>query len=137
MKLVGRKCMKMGSFVKITNDLVYETSVVLFDNKWLSRSIDNVAIGVLVYAGVSGRGLVGVAGVVEKAAEMGEKELPVKVLMVLTTWPACHPSLVSCLPSLEESLPSMPDAYGQSLKALSSQSAASGSESRVPGAMSK
>nr|GEZ94591.1 hypothetical protein [Tanacetum cinerariifolium] len=28
---------------------------------------------VLVYAGVSGRGLVGVVGVVEKAAEMGEK----------------------------------------------------------------
>nr|GFB04496.1 hypothetical protein [Tanacetum cinerariifolium] len=32
--LVGRKCV---------NDFVYETSVVLFDNDWLSRNIDNVA----------------------------------------------------------------------------------------------
>nr|GEV23374.1 hypothetical protein [Tanacetum cinerariifolium] len=30
---------------------------------------------------------------------------------VLTTRPACHPSLVSCLLSLKESLPSVPDAY--------------------------
>nr|GFD39246.1 hypothetical protein [Tanacetum cinerariifolium] len=39
------------------------------------------------------------------------------------------------LPSLEESLPSVPDAYGQPLKALPSQSAASGSESHVPDAV--
>nr|GEZ81755.1 reverse transcriptase domain-containing protein [Tanacetum cinerariifolium] len=51
----------------------------------------------------------------------------------LTTQPACHPSLVSCLPSLGGSLPSVPDAYGQSLEALPSQSAASESESHIPG----
>ncbi|GJR09660.1 hypothetical protein Tco_0792312 [Tanacetum coccineum] len=32
-------------------------------------------------------------------------------LAVLTTRPACHPSLASCLSSLGESLPSVPDAY--------------------------
>ncbi|GKC75467.1 hypothetical protein Tco_1126241 [Tanacetum coccineum] len=36
-----------------------------------------------------------------------------------------------------ESLPYVPDAYGQSLKALLSQPIASGSESHVPGAVSK
>ncbi|GKE92971.1 hypothetical protein Tco_1574066, partial [Tanacetum coccineum] len=56
-------------------------------------------------------------------------------LAVLTTRPACPPSLVSCLSSLRESLPSVPYVYGQSLKALPSQSAASGSESHVPGAV--
>nr|GFC78756.1 hypothetical protein [Tanacetum cinerariifolium] len=58
-------------------------------------------------------------------------------LAVQTTQPACHPSLVSCLSSLEESLPSVPDVYGQSLEALSSQPAASGSESHVPGDVSE
>ncbi|GKF98188.1 hypothetical protein Tco_0296971 [Tanacetum coccineum] len=52
-------------------------------------------------------------------------------LAVLTTWLACHPSLVSCLSSLGESLPPVPYVYGQSFEALPSQSAASGSETRV------
>ncbi|GJV56487.1 hypothetical protein Tco_1457492 [Tanacetum coccineum] len=56
---------------------------------------------------------------------------------VLTTRPACQPSLASCLSSLRESLPSVPDTYGQSLEALLSQPAASGSESHVPGAVSE
>ncbi|GKG62132.1 hypothetical protein Tco_0632036, partial [Tanacetum coccineum] len=34
-----------------------------------------------------------------------------------------------------ESLPSVPDAYGQSLKALPSQTVASGNESHIPGAV--
>ncbi|GKB39066.1 hypothetical protein Tco_0884008 [Tanacetum coccineum] len=42
-------------------------------------------------------------------------QLPSKLssaaLAVLTTRPACHPSLVSCLSSLGESLPSMPYVY--------------------------
>nr|GEV72338.1 putative polyprotein [Tanacetum cinerariifolium] len=59
------------------------------------------------------------------------------LVIVLTTWPACHPSLVSSLPSLRESLPSVPDAYGQSLVALLSQHATSGSESHVTGAVSE
>ncbi|GKG07805.1 hypothetical protein Tco_0333637, partial [Tanacetum coccineum] len=58
-------------------------------------------------------------------------------LAVLTTRPACHPSLASCLSSLRESLPSVPYVYGQSLEALPSQPAASGSESYVPGAVSE
>ncbi|GKE07274.1 hypothetical protein Tco_1399292, partial [Tanacetum coccineum] len=58
-------------------------------------------------------------------------------LAVLTTRPACHPSLVSCLSSLGESLPSVPYIYGQSLAALPSQSAASGSESHVPSVVSE
>ncbi|GJR79796.1 hypothetical protein Tco_0150581 [Tanacetum coccineum] len=56
---------------------------------------------------------------------------------MLTTRPACQPSLASCLSSLRESLPSVPDAYGQSLEALLSQPAASGSESHVPGTVSE
>ncbi|GKE72533.1 hypothetical protein Tco_1534574, partial [Tanacetum coccineum] len=58
-------------------------------------------------------------------------------LTVLTTWPACHPSLALCLSSHGESLLYMPDAYGQSLEALPSQPAAFGSESHVPGAVSE
>ncbi|GKF52238.1 hypothetical protein Tco_0148705, partial [Tanacetum coccineum] len=58
-------------------------------------------------------------------------------LAMLTTQPACHPSLASCLLSHGESLPSVPNAYGQSLEALPSQPAASGSESHVPGAVSE
>ncbi|GKC97426.1 hypothetical protein Tco_1167701 [Tanacetum coccineum] len=58
-------------------------------------------------------------------------------LAVLATWSACRLSLVSCLSSLRESLPSGPDAYGQSLKALPSQLAASGNESRIPGVVSE
>ncbi|GJZ65896.1 hypothetical protein Tco_0622592 [Tanacetum coccineum] len=58
-------------------------------------------------------------------------------LAVLTTRPACPPSLILCLSSLGESLPSMPYVYSQSLKALSSQSVASGSESYVPGVVSE
>ncbi|GKD92936.1 hypothetical protein Tco_1372773, partial [Tanacetum coccineum] len=58
-------------------------------------------------------------------------------LAVLTTWPTCHPSLASCLSSHEESLLYVPNAYDQSLKALPSQSAASGSESHVPGVVSE
>nr|GEY74938.1 hypothetical protein [Tanacetum cinerariifolium]GEZ45295.1 hypothetical protein [Tanacetum cinerariifolium] len=56
---------------------------------------------------------------------------------MLTTRPACHPSLVSCLSSLRESLPSVPDAYGQSLEALLSYPDASESESHVPGVVSE
>ncbi|GJR19765.1 hypothetical protein Tco_0968292 [Tanacetum coccineum] len=59
------------------------------------------------------------------------------VLGVLITQPACHLSLASCLLSLGESLPSVPNAYVQSLEALSSQSATSGSKSRVLGAGSE
>ncbi|GKC45018.1 hypothetical protein Tco_1062740, partial [Tanacetum coccineum] len=58
-------------------------------------------------------------------------------LAVLTTQPACYPSLVSCLLSLGEYLPSVSDAYGQSLEALPSQPAASGSESYVPSVVSE
>ncbi|GKA57769.1 hypothetical protein Tco_0756957 [Tanacetum coccineum] len=58
-------------------------------------------------------------------------------LAVLTTRPACHPSLTSCLSSHGESLLYVPNAYGQSLEALPSQPATSGSESHVPGAVSK
>ncbi|GJX63989.1 hypothetical protein Tco_0298332 [Tanacetum coccineum] len=58
-------------------------------------------------------------------------------LAVLTTRPACQPSLTSCLSSLGESLPSVPDAYGQSLEALLSQPAVSGSESHIPGVVSE
>ncbi|GKE54435.1 hypothetical protein Tco_1489591, partial [Tanacetum coccineum] len=57
-------------------------------------------------------------------------------LAVLTTQPACHPSLVSCLSSLGESLPSVPYVY-VSLEALPSQTAASESESHVPGVVSE
>ncbi|GJV74432.1 hypothetical protein Tco_1506016 [Tanacetum coccineum] len=56
---------------------------------------------------------------------------------VLTTRPACQPSLTSCLSLLGESLSSVPDAYGQSLEALLSQLATSGSESHVPGVVSE
>ncbi|GKG51806.1 hypothetical protein Tco_0544444, partial [Tanacetum coccineum] len=55
---------------------------------------------------------------------------------VLTTRPACLPSLASCLSSHGESLPSMSDAYGQSLEALISQPATSESESHVPDVVS-
>ncbi|GKB53383.1 hypothetical protein Tco_0904136, partial [Tanacetum coccineum] len=55
-------------------------------------------------------------------------------LAVLTTRPACRPSLASCLSSLGESLPSVPDPYGQSLEALPSQTAASGTVSDMHGA---
>ncbi|GKE87278.1 hypothetical protein Tco_1564753, partial [Tanacetum coccineum] len=58
-------------------------------------------------------------------------------LAVLTTQPACHPSLASCLSSHGGSLLSVPDAYSQSLEALPSQPAASGSESHVPSAVSE
>ncbi|GKE97363.1 hypothetical protein Tco_0020714 [Tanacetum coccineum] len=64
-------------------------------------------------------------------------QLSFAALAVLTTRPACHPSLASCLSSHKESLPSVSDAYGQSLKALPSQPTASGSESHVPGAVSE
>nr|GEY78482.1 hypothetical protein [Tanacetum cinerariifolium] len=36
---------------------------------------------------------------------------PDSILSMLTTRPACHPSLVSCLLSLRESLPPVPNAY--------------------------
>ncbi|GKA94911.1 hypothetical protein Tco_0816949 [Tanacetum coccineum] len=69
------------------------------------------------------------------------EQLPSKLssaaLAVLTTRPACHPSLALCLSSLGESLPFVPDAYGQSLEALPSQPTVSGSESHVPGAVSE
>ncbi|GKF28820.1 hypothetical protein Tco_0095162, partial [Tanacetum coccineum] len=58
-------------------------------------------------------------------------------LDVLITWPACHSSLASCFSSLGESLPSVPKAYSQSLEAMSSQPAASGNESHIPGAVSE
>ncbi|GJX76761.1 hypothetical protein Tco_0323572 [Tanacetum coccineum] len=58
-------------------------------------------------------------------------------LAVLTTRPACHPSLTLYLSSHGESLPFVPDAYDQSLEALPSQPAASGSESHVPGDVSE
>ncbi|GKF81934.1 hypothetical protein Tco_0243590, partial [Tanacetum coccineum] len=58
-------------------------------------------------------------------------------LAVLTTRPACYPSLISCLSSLRESLPSVPYIFGQYLEALPSQSAVSKSESRVPDAVSE
>ncbi|GJT20542.1 hypothetical protein Tco_0890479 [Tanacetum coccineum] len=65
------------------------------------------------------------------------EQLPSKLssaaLAVLTTRPACHPSLASCLSSHRESLLSVPNAYGQSLEALISHPAASRSESHVPG----
>ncbi|GKC04512.1 hypothetical protein Tco_0996122 [Tanacetum coccineum] len=65
------------------------------------------------------------------------EQLPSKLsstaLAVLTTRPACHPSLVSCLSSLKESLPSVPYVYDQSLEALPYQSAAYGTASDVPG----
>ncbi|GJX30219.1 hypothetical protein Tco_0238298 [Tanacetum coccineum] len=64
-------------------------------------------------------------------------QLSSAALTVLTTRPACHPSLASCLSSHGESLPSMFFAYGQSLEALPSQPAASGSESYVPGDVSE
>ncbi|GKB02891.1 hypothetical protein Tco_0830980 [Tanacetum coccineum] len=64
-------------------------------------------------------------------------ELSSAALAMLTTRPACHPSLASCLSSHRESLVSVPDAYGQSLKALLSQPAASRSESHVPGVVSE
>ncbi|GJS76257.1 hypothetical protein Tco_0726138 [Tanacetum coccineum] len=56
-----------------------------------------------------------------------------RLVTVLTTRPACHPSLASCFSSLEESLPSVLDGYIQSLEALPSQPAASGTVSDVPG----
>ncbi|GJX08606.1 hypothetical protein Tco_0196538 [Tanacetum coccineum] len=63
------------------------------------------------------------------------EQLPSKLssaaLAVLTTRPACHPSLASCLSSHGESLIYVSDAYGQSLEALTSQPTASGSETRV------
>ncbi|GJX53853.1 hypothetical protein Tco_0282222 [Tanacetum coccineum] len=40
-----------------------------------------------------------------------KRELSYVALAVLTTRPACHPSLTSCLSSHGESLLSMPDAY--------------------------
>nr|GFA47738.1 hypothetical protein [Tanacetum cinerariifolium] len=40
---------------------------------------------------------------------------------LLTTWLACHPSLVSCLPSLGESLPAVSDAYDAALTWWNSQ----------------
>ncbi|GKE41024.1 hypothetical protein Tco_1464429, partial [Tanacetum coccineum] len=55
-------------------------------------------------------------------------------LAVLTTRPACHPSLAFCHSSHRESLLSVPDTYGQSLEALPSQPAASGTVSDVHGA---
>ncbi|GKB08448.1 hypothetical protein Tco_0836732, partial [Tanacetum coccineum] len=58
-------------------------------------------------------------------------------LAVLTTRPACRPSLASCLSSLGESLLSVPDTYDQYLEALPSQPAASRSESHVPGDVSE
>ncbi|GKE54145.1 hypothetical protein Tco_1489301, partial [Tanacetum coccineum] len=58
-------------------------------------------------------------------------------LTVLTTRPACHPSLASYLSSRGESLPYVPDAYSQSLEVLPSQPAASGSESYVPSVVSE
>ncbi|GJZ92407.1 hypothetical protein Tco_0664472 [Tanacetum coccineum] len=64
-------------------------------------------------------------------------QLSPTALVVLTTQPACHPSLASCLSSHRESLAIMPDVYVQSLEALLSQPAASGSESHVPGAVSE
>ncbi|GKE75442.1 hypothetical protein Tco_1537483 [Tanacetum coccineum] len=63
-------------------------------------------------------------------------QLSSDALTVLTTRPACHPSLASCISLHRESLPSVPDAYSQSLEALPSQPAAPGSESHVPGAVS-
>ncbi|GKD23218.1 hypothetical protein Tco_1224921 [Tanacetum coccineum] len=59
---------------------------------------------------------------------------PLLALAVLTTRPACHPSLASCLSSHGESLQYVPNAYGQSLEALSSQPAASRTVSNVHGA---
>ncbi|GJT87254.1 hypothetical protein Tco_1068971 [Tanacetum coccineum] len=64
-------------------------------------------------------------------------DLSSAALAVLTTRPVCHPSLVSCLSSLRESLPSVSYVYDWSLEALPSQSAASGSESHVPGVVSE
>ncbi|GKC65666.1 hypothetical protein Tco_1098264, partial [Tanacetum coccineum] len=58
-------------------------------------------------------------------------------LAVLTTWPACRPSLALCLSSHEGSLPSVPNAYGQFLEVLLSQHAASESESHVPDVVSE
>ncbi|GJW03062.1 hypothetical protein Tco_1561918 [Tanacetum coccineum] len=58
------------------------------------------------------------------------------VRSVLTTRPACQPSLALCLSSLGESLLSVLDAYGQYLKALLSQPTESVSESHVPGVVS-
>ncbi|GKD93453.1 hypothetical protein Tco_1373290 [Tanacetum coccineum] len=56
-------------------------------------------------------------------------QLPSKLsstaLAVLTTWPACHPSLVSCLSSLRESLPSVPYVYAVAVSDVP------GSETRV------
>ncbi|GKB28596.1 hypothetical protein Tco_0867997 [Tanacetum coccineum] len=69
--------------------------------------------------------------------ELLPSKLSSNALAVLTTRPACPLSLVSCLSSLEESLPYVPYVYGQSLEALPSQSAASGSESHVPGVVSE
>ncbi|GJW25938.1 hypothetical protein Tco_0039749 [Tanacetum coccineum] len=51
---------------------------------------------------------------------------------------ACsHNALASCLSSHRESLLFVPDSYGQSLEALSSQPAASESESHVPSVVSE
>ncbi|GKE87712.1 hypothetical protein Tco_1565187 [Tanacetum coccineum] len=65
------------------------------------------------------------------------RELSSAALAVLTTRPACRPSLALCLSSHGESLPSVPDAYGQSLEALLSWPAASKSESYVPDVVSE
>ncbi|GJY05965.1 hypothetical protein Tco_0371905 [Tanacetum coccineum] len=64
-------------------------------------------------------------------------QLSSAALAVLTTRPACPPSLILCLSSLRESLSSVPYVYGQSLKDMPSQSAASRSESYIPGDVSK
>nr|GFC57329.1 hypothetical protein [Tanacetum cinerariifolium] len=53
------------------------------------------------------------------------------VHIVLTTRPACRPSLASCLSSLGESLLSVTATHGQSLGVLSSLSIASESVSHV------
>nr|GEU52293.1 hypothetical protein [Tanacetum cinerariifolium] len=58
------------------------------------------------------------------------------VCVVLTTQPACRPSLVSCLSLLGESLLSVTIAYGQSLRVLPSLSDASESGSHVTAAVS-
>nr|GEV23516.1 hypothetical protein [Tanacetum cinerariifolium] len=71
-----------------------------------------------------------------------DSNVPLAVLLssavhvVLTTRPACRPSLVSCLSSLEESLLSVTIAHGQSLRVLPSLSATSESGSHVTVAVS-
>ncbi|GJU10401.1 hypothetical protein Tco_1132797 [Tanacetum coccineum] len=92
---------------------------------------DGVSMGTEEIQGwvCSGRGGLRIDGV--------DIELSSVALAVLTTQPACHPSLASCLSSHGESILSVHDAYGQSFEALSSQPAASGSESHIPGVVSE